>query len=54
MLGNCEDYDFWDCPAECYPYSGPSHCGIDNTFGEICTEDIMEGCFSSEYNPFEH
>ncbi len=51
---DCEDYDFDDCPEECYPYSGPSHCSVDEETGEeICTEDIMTGCFSSEYNPYE-
>ncbi|MFT4326913.1 MAG: hypothetical protein ACMXYK_05410, partial [Candidatus Woesearchaeota archaeon] len=51
---NCEDYSFDDCPDGCYPYMGPSVCSFDESLNmDVCTEDIMMGCFSEEYDPFK-
>ncbi len=50
LTKDCEEYTYQDCPEVCYRYSGPSSCGWDEDF-EICTEDLMTGCFSEPYNP---
>ncbi len=50
LTKDCEKYTYHDCPKVCYQYSGPSSCGWDKDF-EICTQDLMTGCFSQPYDP---